>query len=81
MHSSAATGTSTRAPNPGEVVERGDRLLDELEVVAGEQSDDGDGSLDVPRAVGVDAERDARPDRVAHLGDEVHVVAAISPSP
>ena len=42
-------------PESGEVVERGDGLLDELDVEACEPTDHRLGRFDVPRAVGVDA--------------------------
>ena len=43
--------------DPRQVVERRDRLLDVLEVVAREARDHRDRGVDVPRAVGVDAQR------------------------
>ena len=52
-----------------------DGLLDELELVARERLDGGDRLVDLPGAVGVDAERDVRADRPPHRGQPPVVVA------
>ena len=68
------------APEPGEVVEGGDGLLDELEAVRREPGDHRRRRVEVPRAVGVDAERHRGADRVAHRSHEVEVVARVHPA-
>jgi hypothetical protein len=62
-------------PESGEVVEGGDGLLDELEVEACEPPDHRLGRFDVPRTVGVDAQRDGRADRAADRRHELDVGA------
>ena len=64
---------------PGEVVEGGDGLLDELEVEPCEPPDHRLGRVEVPGGVGVDAHRDVGTDRVAHRRNEVEVVARLGP--
>ena len=61
------------APDAREVLDGRHRLLGELDAVTGERAEAGDGRVEVPRAVGVDPQRDRRADGVAHRGDDVDV--------
>ena len=66
-------GYVDRSPYPCEIVERRDRLLHELEVVARQSSDRVDRGVDVPCAVGIDPQRRTRSDRIAHRRDHFDV--------
>ncbi len=61
------------AADTRQVVDRRHRLLDQLEVEAFQPLDHRHGGVDVPAAVGIDAECHPGTDALAHLCDEVEV--------
>ena len=65
-------GDADPPTEPGEVVEGGDRLLDDLEVEAGQAGDRQRRGVEVPGAVGVDPQRDVGADPRGR-GDQLDV--------
>ena len=67
------------AAERGQVVEAGDRVLDQLDLEAGEAGQRADRLVDVPGAVGVDPDPDAGADRLPHRPDPGLPVAGRRP--